>query len=381
MDLHERIARRQSAHNGGRLVVDREYLSPAVHASEPVGRGSVLEQCLDALEPVFDGQLPPRIAVVGPPGSGTSAIVTALFAELNEMFGDSGRVIGTSTRTDRSGPTTWFVYVDGRRVKTPFAFYRAALSTISDETVPESGIGTDELRRRLVSGLERPNHRAIVAIDHHDEPETLAYERVLELLEPVEADVTTGAVGTSEPEDWGGVTVDLPAYRRHELVDILANRASTGLAAGAIEHDSIRALADWAEGNAHNALAALYVAASLANEADEGRISDGHLETAMADVPKTGIHIDRTLALSSSRQQVLLDLLSVSNGSKPIREVARAIDSESSVTASTATRFLYELADLEVLERVGLESTGSGRRPSTVEPRFSPIAFRSLVAE
>lgn len=381
MDLHERIARRQSAHNGGRLVVDREYLSPAVHASEPVGRGSVLERCLDALEPVFDGQLPPRIAVVGPPGSGTSAVVTALFAELNETFGDSGRAIGTSTRTDLSGPTTWFVYIDGRRVKTPFAFYRAALSTISDETVPESGIGTDELRKRLATRLERPDHRAIVAIDHHDEPETLTYERVLELLEPVEGDITTAAVGTSEPDDWDGVTVNLPAYRRHELVDILTDRASTGLAAGAIEHDSIRDVADWAEGNAHNALATLYVAANLASEADEGRIGDGHLETAMADVPKTGIHIDRTLALSDTRQQVLLDLLSVSNGSKPIREVARAIDSESEVTASTATRFLYELADIGVLERVGLESTGSGRRPSTVEPRFSPIAFRSLVAE
>ncbi len=379
MDLHERIARRQSAHNGGQLVVDREYLSPAVHSQEPVGRGSVLERCLDVLEPVFEGELPPPFAVVGPTGSGTSAVVTALFAELNDTFGGSGRTIGTSTRTDRTGPTTWFIHIDGRRIKTPFAFYRDALSTITDEMIPESGIGTDELRERLTARLERPNHRAIVAIDHHDEPETLEYERVLELLEPVEKHVGTAVVGTHEPDDWHGSTITVPAYRQHELVDILAERASTGLAAGAVDHDSIRSLADWADGSAHDALAALFVAAVLANEDDTTQIRDLDLEAAMVDVPRSGIHIDRTLALSASRQQVLLDLLSVSDGSKPIREVADAIESESDVTASTATRFLYELADRGILERVGLTSTGSGRRPSTVEPRFSPIAFRSLV--
>ncbi|SFS68521.1 Cdc6/Cdc18 family protein [Halostagnicola kamekurae] len=381
MDLRDRIARRRSAHNGGRLVVDREYLSPAVHATEPVGRGSVLEQCLDALEPVFDGDLPPPTAVVGPPGSGTSAIVTTLFAALNQTFGDSGRAIGTSTRTGRAGPTTWFVYVDGRRVQTPFAFYRAALATISDDAVPTSGVGTDELRERVIDRLERPDRRAIVAIDHHDEPETLTYDRVLDLLEPVGDAVRTVAVGAREPDDWHDATITVPAYRQHELVDILADRASTGLAAGALAHDSIRRVAEWADGSAHDALAALYVAAIRASDDGADQIRAADLEAAIADVPKTGIHIDRTLALSQSRQQVLLDLLSVSDGSKPIREVARAIDAESEVTASTATRFLYELADIGVLERVGLESTGSGRRPSTVEPRFSPIAFRSLIAE
>ncbi|MDJ1430959.1 AAA family ATPase [Halostagnicola sp. A-GB9-2] len=380
MDLHERIGRRQSAHNGGQLVVDQAYLSPAVHSSEPVGRGSVLERCLDVLEPVFDGELPPPFAVVGPAGSGTSAVVTALFAELNDTFGDSDRVIGTSTRMERTGPTTWFLYIDGRRVKTPFAFYREALSTITDEAVPESGIGTDELRERFVAKLERPNHRAVVAIDHHNEPETLEYERVLELLEPVSDHVGTAVVGTREPDEWHGSTITAPAYRQHELVDIVADRASTGLAAGALDHDSIRDIADWADGSAHDALTTLYVAAVLANDDDATQIRNEHLETAMADVPTDGIHIDRTLTLSENRQQVLLDLLSVSAESEPIREVARKIESESSVTASTVTRFLYELADRGVLERVGLPSTGSGRRPSTVEPRFSPIAFRSLVA-
>jgi len=55
MDLQERIARRRSARQGRRIVVDRDQLSPVVHRPEPVGRGPVLEQLLDALEPIFDG--------------------------------------------------------------------------------------------------------------------------------------------------------------------------------------------------------------------------------------------------------------------------------------------------------------------------------------
>jgi len=91
MDLQERIARRRSARQGRRIVVDRDQLSPVVHRPEPVGRGPVLEQLLDALEPIFDGELPPPVAIVGPAGSGTSAVVTAMFDALNDQFGGSSR--------------------------------------------------------------------------------------------------------------------------------------------------------------------------------------------------------------------------------------------------------------------------------------------------
>ncbi|MGQ3410846.1 Cdc6/Cdc18 family protein [Natrinema sp. LN54] len=380
MDLQERIARRRSARQGRRVVVDRDQLSPAVHRPEPVGRGPVLEQLLDALEPVFEGELPPPVAVVGPSGSGTSAVVTALFDALNDQFGGSNRAIATTTRGGSTDPTTWFVTVDGRRVESPFAFYRAVLSGISSDRVPESGVGTDDLRERLCDGLGRPDRRAIVAIDHHDEPETLGVERVRELLAPVADSTATVAVGHREPDDHSGPAVTVPAYRDHELVDVVTDRASTGLAAGALDHDAVRDLAAWADGNAHDALAALFGAAVLASEDDAERIEPRHLETARADVPDDGVHVGRPLALSETRQQVLLALVEIESTDRPIREVATAIADRSSLTDGTVKRFLYELADRGVIERLPLSTAdaGSGRRPSTVEPRFPTIAFRSL---
>lgn len=377
MNLRDRIARRRSAHQDASVVVDRNHLSPVVHRSDPIGRGPVFEQLLDALELVFDDGLPEPVAVVGPPGSGTSAIVTALFDALNDRLGDASRAIGTTTRDQQVDPVTWFVYVDGRRVESPFAFYRAVLSVLSPNPVPKSGIGTDQLRDRLRDRLSRPDRRAVVAIDHHDEPETLAYDRACDLLEPVADSVSTVAVGQREPGGWGGERVSVPAYRRHELIDVLTDRASTGLAAGALDHEAVRDLAAWADGNAHDALAALFAAAVCASAADADRIDAHHIERGTADVPTDGGHVDRVLALSDSRQQVLLDLVSLEDHDRPIKEIADDIAARSEPTAGTVTRFLYELADQGVIERVPLSRPGSGRQPSTVEPRFPTIVFRA----
>ncbi|MFP8951539.1 Cdc6/Cdc18 family protein [Natrialbaceae archaeon A-arb3/5] len=378
MNVRERIARRQSAHSGNALITDRDHLSPVVHRSEPIGRGPAFEQLLDALEPVFEGELPPPVSVVGPPGSGTSALVVALFEALNERFGEASQPIGTSTRAGRAGPVTWFVYVDARRVQSEFAFYRAVLSVLSTEPVPESGVGTDELRDRLQRRLARHDRRAVVAIDHHDEPETLSHDRARELLDATSESVSVVAVGQTEPDGWDGQTVTVPAYRDHELVDVITDRASTGLAPGTLDHEAVRSLAAWAEGNAHDALAALFGAAVRADESGADQIEPHHLERAKADVPDDGVHVDRTLALPETRQQVLANLVAVDSADRPIREVAADIASRSSLTAGTVKRFLYELADQDVLERVSLPSSGHGRRPSSIELRFPTFVFRSL---
>ncbi|WP_254809463.1 Cdc6/Cdc18 family protein [Natronosalvus amylolyticus] len=383
MDLEERITRRLGVRGGSGIFTDREALNPTGHRPEPIGRGSVLERLLDKLEPAFADSLPEPFAVSGPAGSGTSAVITALFSALTRQLGTTARTIGTTTRTGAPDPTTWFVYVDGRRVTSAFGFYRAVLSTVSAEPVPASGVGTDALRERLTQQLSRPDRRAVIAIDHHDEPETLTFDRVGTLLEPIANGTTTVPVGQQPPTDWHGAVVEVPHYRRHELVDILTARSSVGLAAGAIEHHELRRIAEWADGSAHDALTALFSAALLASEADRDSISSADIRQAQAAVPTDGVHLDRVLALPETRQRVLLALLELecADNLLPIRELAAEIASDSSLTTGTVKRFLYELADKQILARVPLERPGSGRRPSTLEPRFPQLAFRALSPE
>ncbi|MCU4753055.1 AAA family ATPase [Halobacteria archaeon AArc-curdl1] len=383
MDLEERITRRLGVRGGSGVLIDRDALNPTVHQPEPIGRGSVLERLLDNLEPAFADSLPESFAVSGPAGSGTSAVITALFSALTRQLGTTARTIGTTTRTGAPDPTTWFVYVDGRRVTSAFGFYRAVLSTVSAEPVPASGVGTDALREQLTQQLARPDRRAVIAIDHHDEPETLTFDRVQALLEPVEEGTTTVPVGQQPPTDWHGSVVDVPAYRRHELVDILTARSSIGLAAGAIEHHELRSLAEWADGNAHDGLTALFSASLLASEADRDSISAADIRQAQADIPADSVHLDRVLALPETRQRVLLALLDLEcvDDLLPIRELAAEIATDSSLTKGTVKRFLYELADKQILARVPLERPGSGRQPSTLDPRFPQRVFRALSPE
>lgn len=379
MDLEERIARRRTDNGRGGPIVDRDALSPTVHREEPVGRGSVLEWLLDAVEPTFSGELPAPFAVVGPPGSGTSAVVTALFRALNADLADTGGTIGTTTRAGSGEPTTWFVYVDARRVGSAFSFYRTVLSTVDADPVPTSGVGTDDLRDRLRTQLSSRDRRAVVAIDHHDEPGALSADRAEELLEPVAASTTAVFVGQRAPAGWEYSSIEVPAYRRHELVDILTERASAGLAGGTFDHRTLRTVAEWADGNAHDALTALFVAAILACDADATSIDRTHLEAAMADIPRGGVHVDRVLSLSETRQRVIAGLIALESAAEePIRKLAEAIAADTALTTGTVKRLLYELADDELLARVPLDRTGSGRRPSTLEPRFSTVAFTAL---
>jgi hypothetical protein len=53
MEIEARIRRRQRRSGEPRIVQDYDALSPVVHVEEPSGRGPVLEQLLDHLDPIF----------------------------------------------------------------------------------------------------------------------------------------------------------------------------------------------------------------------------------------------------------------------------------------------------------------------------------------
>jgi len=379
MNIGERIARRQTSAGSGAFLVDRDALSPASHLPEPVNRGPELERLLDALDPAFDGSLPPDVAVYGPPGSGKSALVEALFDQLTASVAQSTTAIQTATRASSTAAPSWFVYLDCRGLSSDFRFYHTLLDGVTDESVPSRGIGTQTLVDRLVDTFRQPTAGAVLAVDHVDEPGAISLAEVRELLEPVRDDVTLVTVGRHEPEDWSSLTVDIGPYQRHSLVDVLTERTSRGLTRAAVDHDQIREVAVWAEGNAHDALAALLGASILAAADGSDRLHDDHVDAGIAAVPADSVHVGRVLALPENHQRVLAGLLDLEADSLAIDDAADAIADASSLSPSTIKRFLYELAEDGILERVRIEDDGQGgRQPSRVAPRFPTLAFEGL---
>jgi Cdc6-like AAA superfamily ATPase len=380
MDLEERISRRQAT-RGDDLFVDRSPLNPAVHLADPVGRGPVLERLLDAFDPVFDRTLPPDAAVYGPKGAGKSAVVSALFAHLNDQFGRRDGRIGTTTRSGTATDAVEFVRVDAARTTSEFQFYRALLDALVDESVPRRGVGTDRLRQRLVDRFAPPTRSAVVAVDHVGGPNSPTESELREWFAQVEDSVALVVVGRAVPDEWSGETVRVPAYRRHALVDVLTERASRALTGNALEHGQARRIAEWADGDAHDALAAAFGAADRADADGATRIRESDIEASIEDVPDDGVHVGRVFALPENRRTVLSELLALDE-TPPMDEAANAVAERSDLSAATVKRFLYELAERGVLERVETDSAdGSGRRPSRPEPAFPTLPFRRVEGE
>jgi len=384
MDLKERIERRQRGEEGSSPVVDYGSLSPASHPVEPENRSRTLERLLDALDPVFNGRLPPTVYVHGPHGAGKTAVVRSLVEHLDRHVADvPGRIV-TSTRAASPGAPA-FVYVDGRHATSEFRLYRAVLSALVDEEVPVGGVRTDELRDRL-EGVLRPADRcAVVVVDHLGEPRTMDAGALQSVLDPFDADLSWLGVGTTPP---GGLPFDpgelirIDSYERHALADILSARATESLDSAAPPHGQLRRIAGWADGDAHDALAALFGAATLATDRGADEVAAEDVEAGIDAVPADGVPLGMVLALPENRRTILRSLIDLDERAG-VGETASAIADRPSVdlSAGTVKRFLYELADWGVLARVTVEPDDGdqGRPPSRVEPRFPTLVFRQLV--
>lgn len=386
MDIDARIKRRQRRNAGPRLIVDYEALSPVAHMEDPAGRGPVLERLLDHLDPAFDGTLPPNAYVTGPFGSGKSALVTTLFTHLDRLSNETASIIHTSTRA--ATPTSpGFVYVDVRETGSEFGFYHAVLDALVDEAVPHHGISTEEVREQLHERLGQSRAGVVVAVDHVCEPDGTDAETLVERFAALPSNVSWLAIGRKPPAavpltEYTGTTIRIDPYRRETLVDVVMTRASLGLTQQALDHDQARRIAEWASGNAHDALAALFVAADRASQADRTRLTDEDVQAAIEEFPDSSVSLARVLALPANKKLVLRELVALDDGARAsVTETTEAISESPAIdlSAGTVKRYLYEMSEAGIVERVQLPATdGKGRPPSRVALRFSPTAFRRL---
>lgn len=385
MDIQTRIRRRQDRTSGAALLKTYETIAPVSHVEEPVGRGPLVEQLLDHLDPVFDGTLPVDGYLYGPPGSGKSALVSALFAKLDRHLTGAESAIRTRTRVESlSRPS--FVYVDTRQAASEFGFYHTILDQLSDEDVPREGIGTETIGRRLAEHVA-DTQAVVVAVDHLMEPATLERAAFRRTVENLPDTVSWLAIGRKPPSETpfgtrAGTTIEVEPYKHRTLVDLLMTRAASGLTDGSFDYGQARALAEWSEGNAHDALAALFVAAAGAEATGEARLTDDAIQSAMSAVPHPSVPLSRVLTLPENQQRILREFVSLEERDREsVTDTTEAISAAAWVDLSQGTikRLLYEMADAGLIElETAVQHDSRGRPPSRVVPQFPETAFHYL---
>jgi hypothetical protein len=177
-------------------------------------------------------------------------------------------------------------------------------------------------------------------------------------------------------------SIRVDPYQQQMLVDVLMTRASIGLAQQALEHDLASEIAAWANGNAHDALAALLIATHHAEQAGRTELIRADVRAAIEEIPIPCVSLGIVLALPANRRAVLRELVDLDEEDRSsVTATTAAIGGSENVDLSPGTvkRFLYEMAEAGVVERVQAATQGGqGRPPSRVEPRFPPTVFRRL---
>lgn len=387
MDLETRIKRRIDRNRAAELVDDYASLSPVSHDDEPTNRGQLIEQLLDHLAPVFEGQMPPNGYVYGPAGAGKSAVVTALVTHLRQHLESTRTETAILTSTRAPAPASpAVVYLDARVWTSEFDFYRTVLDRLTDEPVPKKGLGTDTLRSRLEDHL-RNQQGVIIAIDHLGEPGTLDGREVLTRVEGFRDHVSWLAIGRAPPQSseiagQAAATIQVDAYRTRTLVDIITARASNGFTRGTFNHDFARRIADAADGNAHDALAMVLIAAINSETAGRTEITERDITAAVEEMPDPCVSLGRVLSLRENKQRILrafvdLDEADRDSVSATTQAISDAPDIE--LSSTTIKRNLYEIAETGIIElATGTREHTPGRPPSRVVPRFPPTAFGKL---
>lgn len=383
MEIEERIRRRQRRDGTAQFVNDIAALSPTTHVSEPTGRGRLLEQVLDCLDPVFDEELPTNGYVWGPRGTGKTAILTSLCHHLSRLSVQANSIIHTSTRA-KSPSTPEFVYLDTRHAASSFAIYQGLLNGIIEDSVPEHGVSTMAVRDQLMDELT--NKSTVIAFfDHLNEPTTPHGTEIDELIGELDDRVRWVGIGRDSPNDlaWDPpISIEVGPYQRQELVDVVTARADEAFSGNRLDHVHARRISTWADGNAHDALAALFLATQSALEDGRNLIEASDIDDGTAAIQRPSVALLRVFALPNTHQAALRELIQLDDDQRvSVSATTAAITEAPRIDLSTGTvkRVLYEMADNGILERIAdTNIQGPGRPPSRLEPRFPPHVFSLL---
>lgn len=271
--------------------------------SEIVHRNTEKNRLSSALQPLADGAADTRhIVCTGPPGAGKTCLARYTVDRLRE------ETLDVQT-----------VYVDCWVDASPFQVLYALLGALGRAGTVHRSTPRDELYRHL-----READDPLVAI--LDEADRLENAGLIRRLYGINGIVPI-FIGSSmkdivAPLDThvrsrvrNGATIRFEQYDHDTLTDILAARASAGLAPGSITPSQVRHIADAAAGNARDGIGILREAVEIAVADGRGQLTEADIEAAIPEAKRTLRH--RDLQNIGANHRLVYSILQQADGIAP----------------------------------------------------------------
>ncbi len=358
---------------GGRVFKNKETLSIRFAPDNIPHRDRQLKQIGLIIAPVLRNEKPSNIFVYGKTGTGKTLVVS--------------NVINTLLKSaDGSDSRLRIIYVNCKMKKTTDTEYRllAHLLSYFGETVPYTGLPTNELYSKFYKYLDSRNQNVIIVLDEVDSLIRKIGDDILYNLTRVNQELDNSQltiigisnnisfIETLDPRVRSSLSEEeiiFPPYNASELRDILTERTGQAFSPGAVPTGVVAkcaALAAQEHGDARKALDLLRVAGEIAERNGSPVVEEKHVDMAEKKLDTDKI-METIHSQPKQSQAVLKAILSLYGDGEKNIQTGDVYDSYSricrsnGITPLTQRRVSDLISELDMFGVINARVTSKGR--------------------
>jgi cell division control protein 6 len=356
-----------------RVFKDKDTLSIRFAPDNIPHRDKQLKQIGLIIAPVLRNEKPSNIFMYGKTGTGKTLVVSSVINTLLKSAEGSDSCLNV-------------IYVNCKMKKTTDTEYRllAHLLSYFGETVPYTGLPTNELYSKFYKHLDSNNQNLILVLDEVDSLIRKIGDDMLYNLTRVNQELgksqltiigisnNISFIDTLDPRVRSSLSEEeiiFPPYNASELRDILTERTGSAFSPGAVPTGVVAkcaALAAQEHGDARKALDLLRVAGEMAEREGSSAVEERHV-----DLAEKKLDTDRLMETIRSQpkqsQAVLKAILSLYGGGEKniqtgdVYDLYSKICRSGGITPLTQRRVSDLISELDMFGVINARVTSKGR--------------------